>query len=161
MAQPYSPHPAGLQQHPGMAQGHPMAAGHPQQGGQPGTGMPQMHMGVSGPGGPQVSQAGAMLGVMPPGAGGPGGPSAHALQHLNPNQAAMYQQQQQQQAQMACKYFSCAPGLLISAYGRSRTMLIPNSCQSTNAHSTAAYNSAAATTTTGRGCTAGNDGTTI
>jgi hypothetical protein len=57
--------------------------------------MPQMHMGVSGPGGPQAGQAGALMGVMPPGAGGPGGPSAHALQHLNP-QAQMYQQQQNQ-----------------------------------------------------------------
>jgi hypothetical protein len=98
MAQAYSPHPAGLQ-HPGVAQGHPMAPGQPHPGGQPGPGMPQqMHMGVSGPG-PQVTQAGGMLGVsMPPGVV-PGGPSAHALQHLNPGQAQMYQQQQ---AQMAC-----------------------------------------------------------
>jgi hypothetical protein len=102
MAQAYSPHPAGLQQHPGVAPGHPMAPGHPQQGGgQPGPGMPQqMHMGVSGPG-PQVTQGGAMLGVLPPGVSGPGVPSAHALQHLNPNNAQMYQQQQA--AQMACK----------------------------------------------------------
>lgn len=60
--------------------------------GQPG--MPQqMHMGVSGPGGPQVTQA--MMGGMPPGAGGP---SAHALQHLNPGQAQQAQQIYQQQA---------------------------------------------------------------
>jgi hypothetical protein len=100
MSQAYSPHPPGLQ-HPGVAPGHPMAPGHPQQtAGQPGPGMPQqMHMGVSGPGGPQVTQAGAMLGVMPPVVGAPGGPSAHAIQHLNPNQAQIYQQQQ---AQMAC-----------------------------------------------------------
>jgi hypothetical protein len=100
MAQAYSPHPAGMQ-HPGVGPGHPMAPGHSQQGGgQPGPGMPpQMHMGVSGPGGPQVNQAGTMLGVMPPGGMGPGGPSVHALQHLNPNQAQLYQQQQQ----MACK----------------------------------------------------------
>ena len=98
MAQAYSPHPAGLQ-HPGVGPGHPMGPGHPQQGaGQAGPGMPpQMHLGgVSGPG-PQVTQ-GAMLG-MQPGVVGPGAPSAHALQHLNPGQAQMYQQQQ---AQMAC-----------------------------------------------------------
>ena len=55
---------------------------------------PQMHMGVSGPGVPQVSQAGVMMGGMPPGAGGP---SQHALQHLNPGaaqQAAFLQNQQ-------------------------------------------------------------------
>ncbi len=89
-----SAHPAGMQQHPGMAQGHPMGVPHnPGQPGQPGPGMPQqMHMGVSGPG-PQVTQGGAMMGGMPSGAGGP---SAHALQHLNPGQQqqAMFQQQQ-------------------------------------------------------------------
>lgn len=99
MAQPsFSPHPQGMQ-HAGVAQGHPMGPGHPQQvGGQPG--MPtQMHMGVSGAG-PQVTQAGAMMGVMPPGVSGAVGPNAHALQHLNPNQAQA--QIYQQQAQM-CK----------------------------------------------------------
>lgn len=66
--------------------------------GQPGMN-PQMHMGgVSGPGGPQVSQAGALIGGMPPGVGGP---SAHALQHLNPGQAQQAQLYQQQQ--LACK----------------------------------------------------------
>jgi hypothetical protein len=96
MAQAYSPHPGGLQ-HPGVAPGHPMGPGQPHPGGQPGPGMPQqMHMGVSGPG-PQATQAGAMLGGMPPGVV-PGGPSVHALQHLGPGQAQMYQQQ----AQMAC-----------------------------------------------------------
>jgi hypothetical protein len=40
-----------------------------------------------------------MMAGMPPGAGGP---SAHALQHLNPNQAQQAQIFQQQQ-QMACK----------------------------------------------------------
>ena len=97
LAQSYSQHPGAIQQHPGAPQGHPMA-GVPQNPGQqiPGqSGMaPQMHMGVSGPGGPQVSQAGALMGGMPPG----GGPSAHALQHLNPGQAQqahpLYQQQQ-------------------------------------------------------------------
>jgi hypothetical protein len=95
LAQSHSPYPGGIQQHPGVPQGHPMA-GVPhnpgqQMQGQPGMN-PQMHMGVSGPGGPQVSQAGALMGGMPPGAGGP---SAHALQHLNPQaqQAQMYQQQ--------------------------------------------------------------------
>jgi hypothetical protein len=103
MAQSYSPHPAGMQV-PGVGQGHPMGPGHLQQGGQPGPGMPpQMHMGVPGAGGPQVTQAGSMLGGMPAGAMGPGGPSVHALQHLNPNQAQLYQQQQ-----MACKCDSCS-----------------------------------------------------
>ena len=65
LAQSYSPHPGGIQQHPGVPQGHPMAGVPHNQGqqvpGQPG--MPQqMHMGVSGLEGPQVSQAGAMMG---------------------------------------------------------------------------------------------------
>jgi hypothetical protein len=90
----YSPHPGAMQQHPGMAQGHPMGVPHNPGQGQPGPGMPQqMHMGVSGPG-PQVSQGGAMMGMQP----GAGGPSAHALQHLNPNQQAQAQFFQQQQA---------------------------------------------------------------
>ena len=108
LAQTYSPHPGGIQQHPGVPQAHPMA-GVPHNPGQQVPGQPampqQMQMGVSGPGGPQVTQAGAMMGGMPPGAGGP---SAHALQHLNPGQA---QQQAQAQAQMyqqqaMCKYIS-------------------------------------------------------
>lgn len=78
-----------------------MAAQHPNAG-HPGPGMvQQMHPGVSAPGGPQVSQAGPMMGGMPPGAGtaGPGGPmpNAHALSHLNPTQAHMFQQQAFQQ----------------------------------------------------------------
>lgn len=103
LAQAYSPHPGGIQQHPGVSQGHPMAVPHnPGQQGQPG--MPQqVHMGVSGPGGPQVTQAGALMGGMPQGAGGP---SAHALQHLNPNHAQQAQLLQQQQQAMACKYTS-------------------------------------------------------
>lgn len=57
-----------------------------------------MHPGVSGPGGPQGSQAGPMMGGMPPGAGagGPGPvPNAHALSHLNPatTNAHMFQGQ--------------------------------------------------------------------
>src|SRR2546421_1950852 len=54
MAQQYSGHPAGIQQHPGVPPGHPMAPGHPQHPGQPGGGQPgapgmgqQMHPGVS------------------------------------------------------------------------------------------------------------------
>jgi hypothetical protein len=57
--------------------------------------MPQggFPMGVSAAGVPQVPQPGTMMAGMPPGMGGPGGPNAHALQHLNPNQA-MFQQGQ-------------------------------------------------------------------
>lgn len=97
MAQPFAAH-QGIPQH-GLPPGHhPMAAQHPNAG-HPGPGMvQQMHPGVSAPGGPQVSQAGPMMGGMPPGAGtsGPGGPmpNAHALSHLNPAQAQhMFQQQ--------------------------------------------------------------------
>jgi hypothetical protein len=60
-----------------------------QQGG-PGGGIPPQlagHM-VSAPGG-QVNPV--LMGVMPPGSGGP---NAHALQHLNPAQAQMFQQPQ-------------------------------------------------------------------
>lgn len=99
--QAYS-HPGGIQ-HPGAPQGHPMQGGMavPHSQGQVQPGMPQqMHMGVSGPGGPQVSQAGVMMGGMPPGAGGP---SAHALQHLNSQQQQQMMQQQQAQQAM-CKY---------------------------------------------------------
>lgn len=100
LAQAYSPHPGGMQQHP-MAQGHPAMAGPHNPGqGQQGPGMPQqLHMGVSGAG-PQVAQGGAMMGGIPPGAGVP---SAHALQHLNPSAAQQAQLFQQQQQQMACK----------------------------------------------------------
>ncbi|KAJ5595966.1 Transcriptional activator ptaB [Penicillium hetheringtonii] len=97
MAQTFPAH-QGMPQH-GMAPGHhPMAAQHPNAG-HPGPGMvQQMHPGVSGPGGPQGSQAGPMMGGMPPGAGagGPGPvPNAHALSHLNPatTNAHMFQGQ--------------------------------------------------------------------
>lgn len=95
MAQPFAAH-QGIPQH-GLPPGHHPMAQHPNAG-HPGPGMvQQMHPGVSGPGGPQVSQAGPMMGGMPPGAGtsGPGGPmpNAHALSHLNPAQAHMFQQQ--------------------------------------------------------------------
>ncbi len=111
MAQPYAAHPGGLPQHAGGPHGHPMAPGHPSNQGQPGGGQApgqgitqQVHSGVSGPGGPQGSQAGAMVGGMPPGSG-PGGPSAHALSHLNPNptQQQVFQHQQQQQMAQASK----------------------------------------------------------
>ncbi|OLN86198.1 Transcriptional activator ptaB [Colletotrichum chlorophyti] len=70
-----------------MAQGMPH---NPSQQGPPGGGMPhQMHMAVSGPGG-QVNPN-QLMGGMPPGAGGP---NAHALQHLNPAQNPMFQQNQ-------------------------------------------------------------------
>ncbi|CRK10860.1 hypothetical protein BN1723_009194 [Verticillium longisporum] len=92
MGPSFAGHPAGMHQHPGVP-GHPMAPGmphNPSQQGAPGGGMPQqMHMAVSGPGG-QVNPA-AMMGGMPPGAGAP---NAHALQHLNPAQAQMFQQGQ-------------------------------------------------------------------
>jgi hypothetical protein len=74
-----------------MPQGHMMGGpgpGHPMQQGM------QMHPGVSGPNGP-VSQAGPMMAGMQPGVG----PNAHALSHLQPQQAHMFQQQQQQQQQ--------------------------------------------------------------
>jgi len=95
----FTPHPGGMQQHPGVPPGHPgmapgMAHNPSQPGGQPG-GMPQHmnHMGVSGPGG-QVNPAAMMGGAMPPGAG----PNAHAMQHLNPPQAQFFQNNP-----MACK----------------------------------------------------------
>ncbi|KAK7189167.1 hypothetical protein PSPO01_04754 [Paraphaeosphaeria sporulosa] len=82
MQGPFPPQP-GMQ----MQQGHIMGApgpGHPMQQG-------MMHQGVSGPGG-HVSQAGPM-GMQS------GAPNAHALSHLQPQQAHMFQQQQQQQQQ--------------------------------------------------------------
>jgi hypothetical protein len=68
--------------HPGMAH----AQMGPQQVHHPGQAMGQqmMHPGVSGPGGPMVSQAGQMMGGMQPGMAGPGGPNSVAIQHLNP-----------------------------------------------------------------------------
>jgi hypothetical protein len=90
----FAGHPAGMQQHPGVP-GHPMAPGmahNPSQPGAPAGAMSHQlaaHMGVSAPGG-QVNAA-AMMGGVPPGAGGP---NAHALQHLNPSQAQLFQQQQ-------------------------------------------------------------------
>ncbi|RAK85870.1 hypothetical protein BO79DRAFT_41398 [Aspergillus costaricaensis CBS 115574] len=94
MAQTFPAH-QGIPQHPGLPPGHPMAPGqHPNA--HPGAGMvQQMHPGVSAPGGPQVSQGGPVMGGMPPGAGttGPGSAAqAHALSHLGPAQAHMFQQ---------------------------------------------------------------------
>lgn len=86
------PHNGGM--HPqGIPQGHPM--GGPGQ--HPGQQMPPgMHPGVSGPNG-AVSQPGPMMGMQP----GMGGPNAHALQHLQPQQAHMFAQQQQQHPGMS------------------------------------------------------------
>ena len=96
--------PGGIQQHPGVPQGHPMGVPHNPNQQLQGPGMPQqMHMGVSGPG-PQVSQPGAMMGGMPQGVGGP---SAHALQHLNPGQAQQAQAHIYQQQQMCMYTSSC------------------------------------------------------
>lgn len=97
MTQPFPAH-QGMPQHPGLPPGHhPMAqAQHPNMGVQAPGMVQQMHPGVSAAG-PQVSQPGPMMGGMPPGATtGPGGPvaNAHALQHLNPAQAHILQQQQ-------------------------------------------------------------------
>ncbi|KAL6710660.1 hypothetical protein ACN47E_007717 [Coniothyrium glycines] len=79
------PHNAGM--HPqGIPHGHPM--GGP---GQPGQPMPPGMQHVSGPNGP-ISQAGPMMGMQPG-----MGPNAHALSHLQPQQAHMFQQQQQHQ----------------------------------------------------------------
>lgn len=96
MAQQPFPAPQGIPQHPGLPP-HPMGPGHHPNAAPPGGMVQQMHPGVSAPGGPHVSQAGPMLG-MPPGAGttGPGGPmaNAHALSHLGPAQAHLFQQPQ-------------------------------------------------------------------
>ncbi|KAK4954135.1 hypothetical protein LTR66_013558 [Elasticomyces elasticus] len=90
---------------PGMAHTHP---------GMPPTGPSmQMHPGVSGPGGPHVSQAQAMMGIQPGpqgmGSQGPGGGmgipagiggqghNAMALSHLTPQQQIMHQHAQHQQ----------------------------------------------------------------
>lgn len=104
MAQPFPAH-QGIPQHPGIPPGHPLAPGqHPNA--HPGAGMvQQVHPGVSAPGGPQVTQGGPMMGGMPPGAGttAPGGPvQAHALSHLNPAQAHLFQQPHFAQQ---CKFF--------------------------------------------------------
>ncbi|KAH7248067.1 LIM-domain binding protein-domain-containing protein [Fusarium solani] len=88
----FSGHPAGMG-HPGVA-GHPMGPGMPHNPGQqgaPNAGIPHQF------GGPMVSAPGAqvnpaLMGGMPPGAN----PNAHALQHLNPAQQQMFQQQQLQ-----------------------------------------------------------------
>lgn len=98
MAQPFPAH-QGIPQHPGLPPGHPMAHAQHPNAVHPGAGMvQQVHPGVSGPGAPQVTQAGPMMGGMPPGAAttGPGGPvpNAHALSHLGPTQAHIFQQPQ-------------------------------------------------------------------
>lgn len=115
MAQPFPPHPTGMPPQPGFPQGHPMATAHqPNQGQpgivqQPGQAIPQqMHPMVSAPGGPQATQGGPVMAAMPAGtvvpAGGPvGPPSAHALSHLNPGQAQLFQHQQMAQARKSSR----------------------------------------------------------
>lgn len=86
MAASYS-HSAGM--HPqSMPHGHPMGG----QGPSPGQPMPPGMQHVSGPNGP-ISQAGPMMGMQQPGMA----TNTHAMQHLQPQQAHMFQQQQQQQ----------------------------------------------------------------
>ena len=108
MAQPFAQHPPGMAVHGGhpMMQGHPSGQGIPGGGQQPGVAMgQQLHAGVVGPGGPQVTQAGPMMAGMMPGSGPPGvsgGPSAHAQAHLNPaHQTPMFPTQQQQMHHMS------------------------------------------------------------
>ncbi len=97
MAQTHSPYPVGMQQHAGVPPHMVGVPQHPQQG-QPTSGMPpQMHMAASGPGGPQMSHPGAMMGGMP---SGMNGPNTHAMQHISPQQQAYLQQQQR----LACEY---------------------------------------------------------
>ena len=115
MAQPFAQHPPGMTIH----NGHPMAQGHPSNQGIPGGGQPpgvslgpQMHAGVAGPGGPQVSQAGPMMAGMMPG-GGPsgmsGGPSAHAQAHLNPgHQGQMFAGNPQMQMSKSISMARCS-----------------------------------------------------
>lgn len=119
---------AAYQPQPGMHPGGMPAHGHPGMAPTPGghMGQPMMqHQGVTGPGQTHVAQAGPMMGMQPgagmpgghhPGAAGSmgipgqpgqgmggqsmagGGANAHAMSHLNPQQAAMMQQQQMQQS---------------------------------------------------------------
>ena len=115
MTQPFASHPPGMAGHTGVAHGgHPMAQGHPSNQGVPGGGqqpgvnmVQQMHTGVTGPGVPQVSQAGPMMAGMmqggtPAGVSGGGQPSAHALSHLNPG----HQNQMFAQNQQLCEFIS-------------------------------------------------------
>ncbi|KHJ30922.1 putative p protein [Erysiphe necator] len=96
LAHSYTPHPGGIPQHTGIAQGHPMSH-NPSHPGQPGPVIPQqMHMGVSAPG-PTVPQGQVLMSGIPSGVGGPGG---HVLQHLSPGQ-----QQAQAQAQAQAQLF--------------------------------------------------------
>ena len=105
MAQPFTANPASMSAHTGGPHlghhpGHPPNQGMPGGGQQPGVSMgQQIHAGVTGPGGPHVSQPGPMMGGISQG-GGPsvGGPSAHALSHLNPaHSQQMFSQPQSMQ----------------------------------------------------------------
>jgi hypothetical protein len=103
----FSPHPGGMQQHPGAPPGHPMAPGMAHAPSQPGAtpgAMPHPlagPMGVSGPG-PQINPA-ALMGGMAPGAGAP---NAHVMQHLNPAAQQMFHQQQMNQMCMSALRFN-------------------------------------------------------
>lgn len=117
MPQPFAGHQAGMSTHAGVVHGgHPMVQGHPSNQGVPGGGQQpgvsmgqQMHAGVTGPGGPQVTQAGPMMGGMmqgggPPGVSGGGIPSAHAMSHLTPGHQGQVFAAQQQHMHQASKY---------------------------------------------------------
>jgi hypothetical protein len=95
MGPSFPPHPAaGMPQHPGAPthqMGAPGMAHNPSQPGAPPQGIPHQlapHMAVSAPGGQM--NPGSLVGGMPPGAGGP---SAHAMSHLTPSQAQIFQAQ--------------------------------------------------------------------
>jgi hypothetical protein len=103
MAPPFI-HPGNM---PSQATMHPaMAPGHPSNQGIPASMAQQMQAGMAGgPGGPQVSQGGNMIGAIPQGMG-PGGagpvPQTHAMLHLQPGNPQQQQQQMfAQQPQMA------------------------------------------------------------
>lgn len=134
MQGPFPPQP-GMQ----MQQGHMMG------GPGPGHPMPQgmMHQGVSGPGGP-ATQAGPMMGMQA------GAPNAHALSHLQPQQAHMFQQQQQHPGMSKLVHFvsvcmannnsesrsneSRAYGAKCAAPGFTSTTACANACATTEWH---------------------------
>lgn len=123
--------------HAGVAHGgHPMSQGHPSNQGVPGGGQQpgvsmnqQMHSGVTGPGGPQVTQAGPMMpGMMqgggPPGVSGGGVPSAHALSHLTAaHQGQVFTQQHMHQASKQPLFYTLENHSLGSTLNRLEPML--------------------------------------
>lgn len=112
-------HPAGM----GHPAGHPMGPGMNANGGQPGTpggGMPQQFAGGGIGGGTPGGMTPAMMAAMQHG----GNPQL-ALQHLNPAQQQMFQQQQQMQSQCKCRSHPPVSSATSSLYS------LPNmSCQS-------------------------------